>query len=85
MGNAFMAIDTSFAVLLRFIMHFCADSLCEAISMASKEWQLRQVAESVAFNSFPLLFRPFPAMSFELIVTVYFAANKFMINIFRCF
>lgn len=52
--------------------------------MASKEWQLRHVAESVAFNSFHTV-SAISAMSFELIVTVYFAANKFMINIFRCF
>ncbi len=53
--------------------------------MASKEWQLRQVAESVAFNSFHTVSAISLAMSFELIITVYFAANKFMINIFRCF
>ncbi len=79
-----MAIDTSFAVLLRFIMHFCADSLCEVISMASKEWQLRRL-QSQLLLILSILFRPFPGDSFELIVTVYFAANKFMINILDAF
>ncbi len=79
-----MTIDTGFAALLCFVMHFLRSSLCEAISMASKEWQLRHVAGQLLLI-LSILFRPFPGDEFRLIVTVYFAANKFMINIFRCF
>ncbi len=78
MGNAFMTIDTGFAVLLRFVCIFCADSLCEAISMASKEWHY-DTLQSQWLLILSILFRPFLTMRFELIVTVYFAANKFMI------
>ncbi len=53
--------------------------------MASKNGNYGRLQSQLLLIPLPYCFRPFSAMSFELIVTVYFAANKFMINIFRCF
>ncbi len=75
MGNAFMAIDTGFAVLCALLCIFCADSLCEVISMASKNGNYGRL-QSQLLLILSILFGHFLAMSFELIVTVYFAANN---------
>ncbi len=75
MGNAFMTIDTGFAAFCALLCIFCADSLCEAISMHQKNGNYGTL-QSQLLLILSICFGHFLAMSFELIVTVYFAVTN---------